>query len=279
MGRTIHTVYFSPAGKTKAVVSFVARLLGESLMLPVKEDSFTLPAEREHVRAYGPEDLVVFGMPVYAGRIPNKALPFVQKLFRADGTKAVAIVTFGNRSFDHALAELVHELRQNGFLTIGAAAVVCAHSFAKIGIGRPDENDRNMLADFVKEIAAYCQKTPGAPDSALRVPGGDPPWEYYQPHGINGEKTVFLKATPVVNPDRCDRCGICAASCPMGSIPADAPDTTSGICIKCHACVQLCPHGARSFTDAALLSHVAMLEQTHRHPAKSVFFTTNPDGA
>ncbi|MBQ6735796.1 MAG: EFR1 family ferrodoxin [Lachnospiraceae bacterium] len=278
MPDTIHAVSFSPAGKTKKVVSHFANLLGEALALPVKEDSFTLPAERERVRSYGEDDLVVFGVPTYAGRIPNKALPFVQELFRAECTKTVAIVTFGNRSFDNALAELVYELKNNGFHVIGAAAVVCAHSFAQIGTGRPDANDRKLLAELAKSVADTLKddtlkKGHTAEAPSLHVPGGEPPWEYYQPHGIDGEKTVFLKAKPVVDPALCDRCGICAAACPMGSIPSDAPDTTTGICIKCQACVKLCPHAARSFDDAAYLSHKAMLEQTFSRPAVTQIFS------
>ena len=49
---------------------------------------FTLPGAREQVYTFGPEDVVVFVMPVYAGRLPNKMLPCVQELFKGDHTKA-----------------------------------------------------------------------------------------------------------------------------------------------------------------------------------------------
>ena len=68
--------------------------------------SFTLPKDQDTLHSFGPHTLVVFGMPTYAGRIPNKALPFVQKLFSGDPdrkTPAVALVTFGNRSYDSSL--------------------------------------------------------------------------------------------------------------------------------------------------------------------------------
>lgn len=272
MIKNIYATYFSPAGKTQAVCTLIAEAIGEACALPVRSDPFTLPEQRDHIRSFCPEDLVVFATPTYAGRVPNKALPFVQELFRGNGAKAVAVVTFGNRSYDNALKELVHELTEHGFRVIGAAAVVCGHSFAEIGMGRPDEADREKLNAFAKAVAAKIKDAKDMPSVISEVPGDEPPWAYYQPTGVNGEKTVFLKALPKVDETRCDRCGICASHCPVGSIPHDAPDTTSGICIKCHACVHFCPQGARTFQDEAYLSHKAMLEATYARAAKTEVF-------
>ena len=36
--------------------------------------------------SFGEEDLVVFGMPVYAGRVPNKIMPFIRD--RVKGKRA-----------------------------------------------------------------------------------------------------------------------------------------------------------------------------------------------
>ena len=38
---------------------------------------FTLPDKREHPFCFGEEDLVIFGCPTYAGRIPKSCLLFV----------------------------------------------------------------------------------------------------------------------------------------------------------------------------------------------------------
>ena len=270
--KAIHAAYFSPTGKTQTVCRLIADEIGAALALPVLYDSFTLPAERDHKRSYSAEDLVVFATPTYAGRVPNKALPFVQNLFQGNGASAIAIVTFGNRSYDNSLKELVHELTEHGFRVIGAAAVVCEHSFAGIGTGRPDEGDREKLNALAEAVVVKIKNAKDAPLAVSAVPGKEPPWTYYQPTGIDGEKTVFLKALSVVDETRCDRCGICASHCPVGSIPFEAPDTTKGICIKCQACVRFCPQDARSFQDAAFLSHKAMLEATYARAAKTETF-------
>ena len=36
-----------------------------------------------------------------------------------------------------------------------------------------------------------------------------------------------------------------------------------GICIKCQACVKVCPKGAWTFEDEAFLRHVEMLTHTY----------------
>ena len=105
MVQEIAAVSFSPTGQTAKVVETLAEKIGQLLQVPVRKDHFTLPGEQKIMRVYGEDTLVVFGTPTYAGRVPNKALPFVQQLFGGKKTPALAVVTFGNRAYDSALAQ------------------------------------------------------------------------------------------------------------------------------------------------------------------------------
>lgn len=260
-------VYFSPVENTAKVVKAIAEMIAERFSvdsdIPVEEIDFTLPDAREKTYHFGPEELVVFGTPTYAGRVPNKILPFVQELFSAENTPAVAAVTFGNRNFDSSLTELTEELTKNGFKVFAAGAFACHHVFSdKIAVGRPDEEDMKELEVFVEGVADKLGKAADA--QALTVPvirDGAPVAPYYTPLKADGEPAVFLKAKPVTDPALCVQCGACATRCPLASIdPADYTQTP-GICIKCQACIIHCPTGARSFDDEAFLSHVAYLEE------------------
>jgi len=71
--KNIKAVFFSPTGNTKRVVELIAGRLAQKLSVPVESDDFTLPAAHIDTRTYSPEDLVIFGVPTYAGRIPNNA--------------------------------------------------------------------------------------------------------------------------------------------------------------------------------------------------------------
>ena len=206
--KNIKAVFFSPTGNTKRVVERLAALLSQKLNLPVESDDFTLPAA--HV-----EDLVIFGVPTYAGRIPNKVLPFVQNLFKGKRTPAVAVVTFGNRSFDNSLSELHMELEKNNFSVIGAGAVVCKHAFAEVGIGRPDDADEKRIAAFADTVFGKLQKS-ALPLSNASIKRNEALTAYYVPLGTDGKPVNFLKAKPVTDKAKCDNCGVCAAVCPMG---------------------------------------------------------------
>ena len=69
---------------------------------------------------------MVFGMPTYAGKLPNKMLPYVQQQIHGNGALAVGVVTFGNRSYDNSLAELCAALEADGFHTVAGGGMYAA---------------------------------------------------------------------------------------------------------------------------------------------------------
>ena len=270
--KNIKAVFFSPTGNTKRIVELIAGRLAQKLSVPVEGDDFTLSAAHIDTRTYSPEDLVIFGVPTYAGRIPNKVLPFVQTLFKGEQTRAIAVVTFGNRSFDNSLSELHMELEKNNFSVIAAGAVVCKHAFAEVGIGRPDVVDEERIAAFADTVFEKLQQS-GQPLSNTSIKRNEALTAYYVPLGTDGKPVNFLKAKPVTDKAKCDNCGVCAAVCPMCSIDKNDVSLVPGICIKCQACIVHCHTKAKSFDDPLFLSHKAMLEQNYTRPAASEFFT------
>ena len=268
----VWAVYFSPTGNTKKVITTMAKKAAEVLSVPMETFDFKLPENREGVTSFESEDLVFFSTPVYAGRIPNKMLPYVQSAFEGNGAFAVPVSVFGNRNFDNGLIELRNELELHGFHTIAAAGIPTEHVFSnKLATGRPDADDLAKIAEFGEKVAKKVADMTEIP-AKIEVRGDDPVTAYYTPLGTDGKPAVFLKAKPKTDPEKCTKCGICATVCPMGSIPKDAPDTCTGICIKCHACIKACPAGAKYFDDEAFLSHVEMLKQNYQRRAEAEWF-------
>ncbi|MCD8224956.1 MAG: EFR1 family ferrodoxin [Clostridiales bacterium] len=268
----IIAVYYSATGNTKRVVTAIAGQIAKVLAASVSEFDFTLPAARTSSVAYAPDDLVVFGTPVYAGRVPNKMLPVVQTLFCGNGALAIPVVTFGNRSYDNALIELRNELETDGFHTIAGAAFAASHVFSdKIAPGRPDAEDLAVLEQFSAAAARKILAMTEIP-APIAVRGDDPVGPYYTPLGTDGKPAVFLKAKPLTRAEACNQCGLCVKVCPMGSIDMSDPALVSGICIKCQACVKCCPTKAKYFADPAFLSHVKMLEQNYIRRAETEVF-------
>ena len=71
----VWAVYFSGTGTTEKVVTRMAKIAAEDLGAEYKTFCFNLPKDREGELSFGPGDLVIFGTPVYAGRVPNLLLP------------------------------------------------------------------------------------------------------------------------------------------------------------------------------------------------------------
>lgn len=262
-------VFFSATGNTARVVTAIAETISGKLRVPMELWDFTLPVNRANVQIYSSSQLIVFGTPVYAGRIPNKILPAVQNNFKGEGAFAVPVITFGNRNFDHSLIELRNTLEDNGFHTVAGAAFPASHAFSeKIAPGRPDKKDWEIITDFADKVADKMI-TPLEP---ITVPKHEPIGPYYTPLGIDGKPAIFLKAKPKTIPESCSGCKICVNACPMGSINKEDPADVPGICIKCQACVKKCPSNAKYFDNSAFLSHVAMLEQNYTRRADATLY-------
>ena len=267
----ITALYFSPTGSTGKVAQTIAGELAAHLELPMEERSFTRPREREQVFSFTEKDVVVVASPTYAGKLPNKILPDFAGKLQGNGALAVAVVTFGNRSYDNSLAELCAVLEANGFRTVAAGAFVCRHAFTdELAYGRPGWSDSFEMKTFAKAVAGKVKKLEGDP-APLQVPG-DADAPYYVPKGTDGEPAKFLKAKPKTDLSRCSNCGACARLCPMGAINPQNISDVPGTCIKCHCCVRKCTKGAKYFDDPAFLSHKAMLEQNFADPKENETF-------
>lgn len=279
----IKTYYFSPTGGTLQVAKHLAERVGKVLHAEVEYYSYTLPQERVKLPSFDPDDFILWATPVYAGRIPNKTLDYVRNALTHSSNNALtqsrnlslALVTFGNRAYDNALAELVGLMQEGGMQPVGAAAVVTRHAFSDtLGAGRPNEEDLAALDHFAELLAKKVENGEWREENGkLAVPGESHPEKYYTPLKTNSAPAGFLKAKPSCDSDRCSRCGKCLEVCPMGSIVAvNGMPSFNGICIKCQACRRICPTGAIAFTDPEYLSHVEMIEHAFAEPKRPEFF-------
>lgn len=259
MVKRVHTFYFSATKTTERIVDRISRGISANLVSGalLKQINFTLPAGRKESPVFSPDDLVVVGVPVYAGRVPNILLKYMNGV-SGNGAAAVAVVVYGNRHYDDALVELQDILEARGFSVIAAGAFVGEHSFSTtMGGGRPDAKDMELADRFALGISGKLAGGGGL--SAFTVAGNRPYRDYYRPRNPEGQPVDFRRITPKTK-DTCTDCKLCVSVCPMGSIDGDDVSKLTGICIKCCACVKFCPVGAKYFDDENYLRHKEELE-------------------
>lgn len=271
--KKVWAVYFSATDTTKKTVLTIADEAARLLWAEREDYDFTLPRMRENGFAAGKDDLVIFGTPVYAGRVPNVLLKYLATI-QGNGALAVPVVLFGNRNFDDGLIELRDILENTGFHTVAAAAFVGEHSFSKtLAAGRPDADDMKEALAFAGKVTEKVKGLPeGEAPAPVEVEGVPHPYRgYYQPRDRKGVSIDIRKVKSLVS-DACDDCKICADVCPMGSISHENVREYTGICIKCGACIKKCPKQARYYEDEGYLYHQHELEEGYtRRAAISLF--------
>ncbi|MEG6522558.1 EFR1 family ferrodoxin [Desulfotomaculum sp. 1211_IL3151] len=271
MNKKIHAMYFSPTGTTSKVVSGLAKKLSENMpgTTVLNRINFTLPGVRKEQFSFSQEDVVIMGVPVYAGRVPNVLLNFLNTL-QGNGALAIAVVVYGNRNYDDALIELRDILESCGFKVFAGGAFIGEHSFSKtLAQNRPDDKDMAIVSDFADQI--FNKLTTQDTWQTVVVKGNKPYRAYYKPKNKEDIPVDIRKVTPKTNSD-CIDCKLCVEVCPMGSIDDEDVSKLNGICIKCGACIKNCPTEAKFYDDPDYLRHKYELEVDFASRREPEFF-------
>ena len=230
-------VYFSPTGTTRRVIMEAAR------QIDLKSVSFDLSVHKEKkpVLQFDETDFVLFGIPVYSGRVPETFLSYFETL-KGNNTPAALIATYGCRAYEDALLELKTEVENRGFHVIGAGAFPTEHSIVRsIGLSRPNKADLKTISEFGIALNRRI-KNEDLSALSIQVPGNTPYRKY--------AKTPLI---PKADVSLCTECKACVKSCPAGAISAQDPKKTDKKkCISCSDCVRSCKQKARSVSSMKL---------------------------
>jgi ferredoxin len=260
---TAKLAYYSPTGTTRKILNSIAEGLG---VATVEDLDLTLPGSGIPEGKEAGDALVVFGVPVYEGRVARTAVPRIQQL-QAEGAPAVIVVLYGNRDYEDALLELNDLTREMGFLPVAGGAFVGEHSFANedrpIGNGRPDEEDLAAARAFGAAIHSKLEGLATVDAAATITPPGNTTY-------IERDRSALADRCATTIEETCTLCGDCAGLCPVGAITiGDVVETDNMACTLCNACVKGCPEGARVVDDPMINKIVAWVSknfQARREP-------------
>ena len=226
----VSKVYFSPSGTTEKIVNEVAK-------------NFNMNRENYDLLSFDEEksfsdELVIFGIPVFDGRIPKLACKRLSKM-KGNNTKAIVILNYGNMDYGDALLELTELLKENNFQIVGVATTVSQNSlFNQIGHNRPDESDMKKINEFSQKIV---EKLKNNEENEIFVSGYKPYSAYRTPEfSINCDENL------------CVECLDCVYTCPEEAIMENTPTMTNiDDCTRCSTCINVCSEAARSFSGDA----------------------------
>lgn len=233
MSKQLSVLYFSATSGTEKIVKSVADGVADSY----REYNITLPINREKGITFDSNDLVIVGVPVYAGRVPKFLIDFFENV-KGNNTFAVFIAVYGNRNYDDALIELKDVFENNGFIGMSAGAFIAEHSnTTKVGTNRPDSKDLDKARKFGADIKNKLENLDNLSSLSKITVKGNIPYK---------ERMPAPPMVPDTN-DACTECGICAKYCPMGAISfTNFKDIEPAKCVRCCSCIKKCPVNAKS---------------------------------
>lgn len=250
---TVVPIFFSPTGTSKKVVTALSSGFEGAEIKDAIDLTYAAPAQPLKLKQ---DDLTLFALPVYAGRLPALA---VERLKAIDGNNSLAVVTvvYGNREYEDALIELCDLARSMSFRVIAACTFIGEHSFSStdlpIAPGRPDNQDLSMAESFGKKIRQHLLEKGSDSLASPEVPG-DSPYKDAMPS---------LPFTPEVDDTTCTGCGICLSTCPAEAISLkdDIAAMDVAACIFCCACIKNCPESAVKIAAPPLVEKAVWLHE------------------
>lgn len=214
--------------------------------------NLNLKETREKLKINVETDMVIIGVPVYGGRIPNGLYDYFKNI-HGNGVPTVLVTVYGNVSRGSALEELYTLTSKKKFNTVAMAAFIGQHSFSTkevpIGENRPNPEDLKLATDFGKDImiklkdADFSKKDYLIQLSKRQILTGNFMNLIHAMPQRAGK--TFIKE-PLVDLTKCIKCGSCTKQCPKQAIDNENLQINRKLCIGCFNCVRVCPVEARN---------------------------------
>lgn len=234
-------IYFSQTGYTKKA----AELIRDGIVAAGGECELTA-LEKVKVKSLSRYDLVGLGCPVFYYQEPFHVRDFIDGLPELKGKRWFVFCSHGS-VMGITLNSMAEHLRKKGVSVIGcfdmyadATAPFIPHPTTTTG--HPDEIDLERARAFGREIVPRWERIARGESSLIpELPPVDEEW-VKSAEMFNFELVKNIMPPLAINLDRCTRCGLCEANCPVKGIEIESdPPRIQNPCIYCCYCVEVCP--------------------------------------
>lgn len=235
----IYIPFISPTGGVKKIATAIYNEFNYNYAsLKCEQIDLTSHKRQRYPLNFSANDLIIWCIPTFAGRIPT-----CLNHFKINGNGAIALMcnVYGNRAVDDAPRELAQFLTNRNFKVIGYATAIAQHSLEpRLGTNRPDAKDLLFYRDLVQKVMTKVTQS-----NELQT--------YIFDYSTPFKPHVDATFTPIVDKSKCDKCGMCYGICPEGIIEKfslEVKEENIKKCMTCMACVAHCPLHGRSLPAA-----------------------------
>ncbi len=230
-------IFFSPTNSTLKIITTIS----DALKFEKLQDlNLTFPSKRKIDNIGAKADILIFGVPVYMGKIPSMIIPTILSMI-GKNRWIIPVVVYGNVQIGNSLSEMIYLFREQGFRILAAGSFIGEHSFTsndlKLAKNRPDYDDLRVARNFGVKIREKLE-------SALKeidIIGQKPDLSE-----INFEyRARSLIKIIRAHEDKCNRCMGCWSICPTEAIDMETLEINEEKCIRCCACVKCCKFNVR----------------------------------
>ena len=247
--QSLQVVFFSPTKNTQKILAQIAG----GMNLPYTPEPFidiTTKINQKIINEKIVGDIILFGVPVYISKIPSMVLPVITAL-EGNGRWIIPVAVSGHVTHGECLENMIWVFKQQNFRILAAAKFIGRHSFTSaeflLGENRPNQDDMHIAREFGKKVRNKLGKSPTELVIQGIAPSGD------AEEKIPERKAQVLVDSPVHDPEKCVRCRVCYAHCPVEAIDFDSFANEQNpfvvdedLCFRCFGCVFVCPFDALS---------------------------------
>lgn len=238
-------IVFSPTGATKKVCFEIARGLNHNVN---KVINLTELKTRQQTSFSIESDVLLIGAPVYGTRLykPLRKILLKMPLFKK---RIILVLTYGAISPGFAYQELAAICQKKKASIIGLGVFVGEHSYAINGVevakNRPNKQDLFTAFSFGKSCLEKLKEGNLVEPPTLKHHFYNS-FLFHFASFLPRQSGKFFAKVPVLNKEKCRRCGKCYQACPMDAIDHETFEINSSKCFRCMSCVKICPSQARS---------------------------------